>query len=53
MSHQLTELIVHLRTVRGIVQKEGRGQALTQEDEEYLKVRHVTELAKEVIRANL
>lgn len=53
VSHQLTELIAHLRTVRGIVQKEARGQALTQEDEEYLKVRHVTELAKEVIRANL
>ena len=53
VSHQLSDLIVHLRRIREIVQKESDGQALTQEDADYLRMKQVSESVKEVIRANL
>lgn len=53
VSHQLPELIVHLRRAREIVKKEAGGQALTTAETDYLTARQVTELAKEVIRLNL
>lgn len=53
VSHQLNDLIVHLRNLRGIVQKENAGEKLSEKEQEYLKTTKATELAKEIIRINL
>lgn len=53
VSHQLNDLIIHLRTIRSIIQKEHTGQKPNKKEQEYLKATKVTELAKEIIRINL
>ncbi len=53
VSHQLRELIDHIRALRAIVRKEKDGQVLTASEQSYLQEKYVTDLAKEVIRINL
>lgn len=53
VSHQLGDLIVHIRNLRSIIKKEVASEELTDKEQEYLKVTKVTELAKEIIRINL
>lgn len=53
VSHNLSELIVHLRKLREIIKKQVAGTSLAEEETQYLKEQHVTDLAKEIIRINL
>lgn len=53
VSHDLPTLIAHFRLLRDLIRKEHMGQMLTAEEQQYLKDKHVTEIAREVIRINL
>lgn len=53
VSHNLPTLIEHFRFLREIVRKEKMGFALNDEEQQYLKDKYVTEIAREVIRINL
>lgn len=53
VSHNLNELIVHLRKVREILKKKVTGEVVTANETLYLSEKHVTNLAQEIIRINL
>lgn len=53
VSHELSTLITHLRTIRSIVQNKVKGIALNEKEQTYLKENSVSDLAKEIIRINL
>ncbi len=53
ISHNLRELIAHLRNIRKIVIRESEYHKLQMEDQQYLEQNHVTEFVKELIRVNL
>lgn len=52
VSHDLRELIAHIRTVRGILENQAARGTLTEAERQYLKEHHVTDVAKEIIRIN-
>jgi len=53
VSHNLPELIEHLRKVREFIKKEVSGAKLTSEEKQYLTDNNVTEIMREVIKINL
>lgn len=53
VSHELGELIRHIRTVREILRNQAARRTLTPEERQYLQDRHVTGLAQEIIRINM
>ena len=53
VSHDLHDLIIHLRKIREIVKKETINRKLTADDIRYLRTNNVTEFVKELIKANL
>lgn len=53
ISHDLKELIMHIRTVREILEKQAARGTFTAGDRQYLEEMHVTDIAKEIIRINM
>lgn len=53
VSHDLKELITHIRTVRGILGNQIARGTLTAAEQQYLVEKHVTDIAKEIIRINM
>lgn len=53
VSHNLSDLIVHIRNLRGIIKKELSNQTLSVQEKNYLKETNVTDVAREIIRINL
>ena len=53
VSNNLSELIVHLRSLKKIIKKQIQEDDLSDIEEEYLLRNNVTTLAKEIIRLNL
>ncbi|MGN0350678.1 MAG: DUF4422 domain-containing protein [Roseburia sp.] len=53
ISHQLGDLIVHIRKLRMIFQKQQQEIKLSEEEEQYLRDAKVSDVAKEIIRINM
>lgn len=53
VSHDLKELITHIRRVRGILGNQAVRGTLTAAEQQYLSEQHVTDIAKEIIHINM